>query len=383
MRDRADVVVIGGGILGLSIAYHLAKEQGTTDVTVVERSYLCSGASGRNGGGVRAQWSTLENVRLMQESVRLFRDFARETGINVWFRQGGYLFLARSDERVRGLEESVELQREAGLSTRLLSPDEARSIVPELSVDGVVAASFHPEDGVVFPWPLVWGYAEAARRLGVEIATFTDVVGIRTTGKRIDSVVTSRGELRTRRVVVACGAWSPRVAALAGVELPNRPRRHEICVTEPLGPWLAPLVADLDTGLYFSQSMRGEIVGGISGDDVDVDPDDPRSSIEFLGRYARALTEVCPRLGAVSVLRQWAGFYDVTPDHAPIVGTVDEVDELWQASGFIGHGFMMAPAVGRRIARAMASGVVEPPLDRFRLSRFRDGETLRESMIIG
>src|SRR5580704_18023609 len=188
MRDRAEIVVVGAGIMGLAIAYHLAR-LGMTDIVVLDRSYLCSGASGRNGGGVRAQWSSEANIRLMQESVQMCRDFAFQMKINVWFRQGGYLFLARNEDKRRALEASVKLQNENGLPTRMLSPVEARSIVPELDTDGVVAASYNSEDGVVFPWPFVWGFAQTARKLGVQVRTFTDVVGFRSHGQRIDGVV--------------------------------------------------------------------------------------------------------------------------------------------------------------------------------------------------
>ena len=268
MRDHAEVVVIGAGIMGLSIAYHLAR-LGVRDVTVVDKSYLCGGASGRNGGGIRAQWSSEANVRLMQESIRMCQDFASEFKINVWLRQGGYLFLARSEERRRALEESCKLQRECGLSTRMLSAREAQKLVPELSIDGLVAATFNPDDGVVFPWPFVWGFAQAAMKLGVEVATFTEVAGIALRGTTIEGVrvrTKSGAEqlIRTNKVVNAAGAWAPEIAKLVGVELPNKPHRHEICSTEPLKPWLKPLVADLGNGLYFSQSTRGEIVGGIS-----------------------------------------------------------------------------------------------------------------------
>jgi len=155
MSDEADIVVVGAGIMGLAVAYHLAR-LGTKRVVVLDESYLCGGASGRNGGGVRAQWSSETNVRLMQESIRLCRDFASEMKINVWFRQGGYLFLARTTAMQRSLEQSVRLQNECGLGTRMFSPFEARRIVPELDTDGVLAASYNPDDGVVFPWPFVW-----------------------------------------------------------------------------------------------------------------------------------------------------------------------------------------------------------------------------------
>ena len=382
MRDKAEVVIVGAGIMGLSIAYNLAKNHGITDVVVVEQSYLCGGASGRNGGGVRAQFGSEENIRLMQESIRICRDFAREMKINIWFRQGGYLFLVRSEEGRRTLEKSVAVQNGCGLDTRMLTPREAQRIVPELDLEGVVAASYNPDDGVVFPWPFVWGYANGAARLGVEIATFTKVQGFRTTGRRIDAVITDKGEIATHRVVNAAGAWSPEIARMLGVELPNHPHRHEICSTEPLKFWLKPLVADLSNGLYFSQSMRGEIVGGIGNDDVPPGLD-MGSSTEFLALYSRALLGTCPLLGSVKVLRQWAGCYDLTPDANPIVGEVDDIDDFYQASGFMGHGFMMAPVMGRVLAQHLADGTETPMFERWNLRRFKEGRLLSEAMIIG
>jgi len=382
MREQADIVIVGAGIMGLAIAYNLAKNHGVTNVVVVDRTYLCGGASGRNGGGVRAQFSSEENIRLMQESIRICRDFAAELKINIWFRQGGYLFLVRNEAGRRMLEKSVAVQNGCGLGTRMLTAREAQKVVPELDPSGIVAASWNPEDGVVFPWPFVWGYADGAAKLGVEIETFTDVVGFETTGARIDAVVTSKGTIRTHRVVNAAGAWSPEVARLLGVELPNRPHRHEICSTEPLKPWLAPLVADLSNGLYFSQSTRGEIVGGISNEDVPPGINQ-ESSHRFLALYGRALCTTCPILGSVKVLRQWAGCYDLTPDANPIVGQVDGIDDFYQASGFMGHGFMMAPVMGRLLAQHIADGTDLPMFERWNLRRFKEGRFLSESMIIG
>jgi sarcosine oxidase subunit beta len=387
VREKAEIVIIGAGIMGLAIAYHLAR-RGVTDVLVVDRSYLCGGASGRNGGGVRAQWSSEANVRLMQESIRLCREFATEMKINVWFRQGGYLFLARTEEKRSALEKSVALQNDLGLPTRMLSPKEARKLVPELDTDGVVAASYNADDGVVFPWPFVWGFAQAARKLGVEVATFTDVVGFDTTGSRIDAVRLrnisdgATSTVRTHVVVNAAGAWAPEIALMLGVVLPNKPHRHEICSSEPLKPWLKPLVADLTDGLYFSQSTRGEIVGGIGQERVPegINQD---SSFAFLGRYARSLLRTCPVLGGVKVLRQWAGCYDVTPDQNPIVGPVDEIEGFYQASGFVGHGFMMAPVVGKLIAQHIVDRTPLPMFERWNLRRFKEGKLLSEAMIIG
>jgi sarcosine oxidase subunit beta len=322
----------------------------------------------------------------MQESIRMCRDFAAEFKINVWFRQGGYLFLVRTEEKRRALEKSVALQNELGLPTRMLAPKEARTIVPELDISGLVATSYNPDDGVVFPWPFVWGFAQGARKLGVSVATFTDVVGFDTRGARIEGVrvrsAAGEATIRTNKVVNAAGAWSPEIAKMLGVQLPNKPHRHEICSTEPLKPWLKPLVADLTDGLYFSQSTRGEIVGGIGQERVPAGLNQD-SSFAFLGLYARSLTRACPVLGDVKVLRQWAGCYDITPDANPIVGPVDEVEHFYQASGFMGHGFMMAPVVGKRIAQYIVEEKPPPMFERWNLRRFKEGKLLSEAMIIG
>jgi sarcosine oxidase subunit beta len=329
----------------------------------------------------------------MLESIQMCREFAAKMKINVWFRQGGYLFLARSLAMRERLEKSVALQNECGLPTRMLSAEEARRLVPELDTSGIDAASYNPDDGVVFPWPFVWGYAQAACKRGVEVVTWQEVVGFETTGSRIDGVrlrvcgppgVRPSGEatIRTHKVVNAAGAWSPLIAKMLGVLLPNKPRRHEICSTEPLKPWLKPLVADLGDGLYFSQSTRGEIVGGV-GNEYVAPGLDALSSHAFLGKYARSLVRTCPVLAGEKVLRQWAGCYDLTPDANPIVGRVDELDDFYQASGFMGHGFMMAPVVGKLLAELIAEGSSVPVLEPWRLRRFKEGRLLDEGMILG
>jgi len=378
---RASVVIIGGGIMGLALAWNLAR-RGQKDVLVLEEGYLCSGASGRNGGGVRAQWSTPTNVRLAKRSIELCRSFAREHGINVWFRQGGYLFLA-SDETIAGrLERATQLHNSLGVPTRMLSPGGAKEIVPQLDGGRFVAAAFNPDDGVVFPWAFLWGYAQHARKLGVRIETFTKVTGIDTAGGRVIGVQTDRGAVKCDVLVNASGAWSPGIARLAGVELPNQPHRHEICSTEPLKPWLGPLVSVLGNGLYFSQSMRGEIVGGMG------DPNEPAglemgSTLRFLARYSRAITDCIPQLRDVKVIRQWAGCYDHTPDNNPILGETPGLPNFLQVNGFVGHGFMMAPAVTELMATWMTGGLKDEIFDRFTLDRFISGQLIHEDFIIG
>ncbi len=381
IKSKAKIVIIGGGIMGLALAWNLA-ELGETDVVVIEKGYLCAGASGRNGGGIRAQWGTPTLINLAQRSIELMKRFARDMGINVWFRQGGYLFLAKSDEVVKKIERGAALHNKHGVPTQILTPDAAREVVPQLTMTGVKAAAWNPKDAVIFPWPFMWGYAQQAQKRGVQVETFTDVQGFELRSGKITKVLTDRGEIACETVVLAAGAWSPEIAKLAGVRLPNEPHRHEICSSEPLKPFLGPLVSVLDSGLYFSQSMRGEIVGGMG------DPREPigmnlKSTSRFLTRYAQALTEQLPQAGRVKVLRQWSGPYDVTPDNSPILGRTPQLPNLLQMSGFVGHGFMMAPAVAERMARWMATGESDELFERFTLSRFAEGRMEREDFIIG
>jgi sarcosine oxidase subunit beta len=380
MKNKAEIVVIGGGIVGLSTAYNLTL-RGVRDLVVLEQGYLASGASGRNGGGIRQQWATEVNVRLMQQSVAICKRFAKELGVNVWFRQGGYLFLARTAREQEALERNTALQNSCDVPTRMLSPQEALAIVPELNLDGIVAAAYNPSDGVLFPWPFLWGYAQGATRNGAEIHTFTQVTALERRGDGY-LVRTTRGDITCGRVIVAAGAWSPRILRLIGVELPNHPVKHEILVSEPLKPFLRPMVSVLQTGLYFSQSMRGEIVGGITMRKEEHTLDFG-SSLEFLNEMARAVCELVPRLGELKVLRQWAGPYDVTPDGNPILGEPEGRPGLFLNCGFMGHGFMMAPIVGKLYAEWLTGGEQHELFKKCTLGRFTSGGVEKETFIIG
>jgi sarcosine oxidase subunit beta len=368
--------------MGLSIAYNLAR-RGLTDVLVLERGYLAEGASGRNGGGVRAQWSSELNIRLMQRSVELCREFAVELGVNVWFRQGGYLFLARTPDELARFARNAALQNRHGVRTRIVSPDEAAQLVPQLDRRRLAGAAYNPDDGIVFPWPFLWGYARRAAELGVTIATHTPVVGIDAPGRGF-VVHTARGPVHARRVVNACGAWSPAIAAMVGVSLPTWPVRHEICSSEPLKPFLGPMVSEPATGLYFSQSMRGEIVGGISwaGHGHGARAADPSaamgSSLAFLATYARRLLRVAPGLADVKVLRQWAGPYDESPDGSPLLGAPAAVPEFYLAGGFVGRGFMMAPVIGELYGAWLTGGAPHEAFARWHVDRFASGVVRRE-----
>jgi sarcosine oxidase subunit beta len=281
---------------------------------------------------------------------------------------------------VKRLEKNIGLQNRCGVATRMLSPDAAREIVPELDLTGIVGASYNPTDGILFPWPFLWGYARQAVAMGVKVFTHTPVHAIdRSEGAGPGfTVQTARGAIRARRVINACGSWSPAVGKMLGVDIPTWPIRHEICSSEPLKPFLKPMVSELSSGLYCSQSMRGEIVGGVTvpghGSTYAMG-----STLEFLATYARRLTRLMPVLGDVKILRQWAGPYDQSPDGNPILGTAPEVPDFFMACGFVGHGFMMAPIVGKLYADWLTGGERHELFERYTLARFRgDGAASHE-----
>ena len=367
LPDGAEIAIVGAGVVGLSIAYNLAR-RGQKDIVIIERGYLAEGASGRNGGGIRQQWSTESNISLMQRSVELCRQFAHDMGVNIWFRPGGYLFLARTDAEVARLEKNASLQKRLGLSTRMLTPREAGGIVTEMATAGILAASYNGEDGILFPWPFLWGYANRATELGASLFTHTAVTGIDVEGDGY-RLHTARGSMRAERIINACGAWSPELAAMVGIELPTRPIRHEICSSEPLKPFLGPMVSELSSGLYFSQSMRGEIVGGVSLG-AEEPTLDMRARLKFLARYARRLVALMPILGDIKVLRQWAGPYDASPDGNPILGAPLARPGFYLACGFVGHGFMMAPVIGELYSDLLLGGAPHPIFAKYRLERF-------------
>jgi sarcosine oxidase, subunit beta len=379
LRPEAEIAIIGGGIMGLATAYQLAA-LGCTDVVVLEGQHLAWGASGRNGGGVRQQWSTELNIRLMQEALEICRGFAQELGVNIWMRQGGYLFLARSQEQLERMRKAIQLQNACDVPTRLLDMAEARRIVPELDDGPFAGACYNPTDAIVFPWPFLWGYARAAARRGVEIHTHTRVTAI-TPQSGGFVLTTSKGELRAQRVLNAAGAWSGEVARLVGLQLPTWPVRHEILSTEPLKPFLKPMVSVLDSGLYFSQSLRGEVVGGITLHEPRATTVQLGSRLEFLEAMAGGLLEVMPRLGHLKVVRQWAGPYDLSPDGAPLVGEVPSVPGLFLCCGFVGHGFMMAPVVSRYYARHLTGRETHPFFQAWRPDRVFAGPVDHEMNI--
>ena len=345
-------VIVGGGVVGLYTAHHLARA-GAGPVLVVDRGYLSSGASGRNGGGVRQQWETRATVRLAREAVDAYRRFGRDFGFNIWFRQSGYLFLAETPAELGRLRAVHDLVRSEGLPSEILDPDGVSAHLDGVAPNAVIGGTYLGSDGTLFPFPAIWGLYEAVRSAGVDVALGVEAVGVDVANGRVAGVRTSDGPVAAPVVVNAAGGWSGDFSRRAGLEVPNVATRHEILATEPLKPFLDPMVVRVSDGLYFSQTMRGELVGGLTLPHPPGTAAGMPSSPRFLGAMASALVRLLPRLASVGVLRAWSGFYDDTPDGLPMIGEDPRLPGFVHANGFGGHGFMLAPATSRRVARVV------------------------------
>lgn len=381
MIEKADVVIIGGGINGCSLAYELSKKG--KDVVVLEKNYLASGATGRCGAGIRQQWSTKENAILAIKSVKKFECLADELEADIGLRQGGYLIAIHDEEEMKQAEKNVKMQRSLGLEVEILDEQGIKEVVPILDVKGMdaIAATFCPTDGHADPFKTTYAYANAAMKKGAKIYRFTEVKDILTKDKKIVGVKTNRGEIKTSIVVNAAGAWSKEIAKMVGIELPNMPYRKEILVTERMKHIFDAMVISFKDGIYFSQQEEGQILGGIPS------PEEKPGyhtmpTFSFLRHMAKTLTRYSPVLKHINVIRQWTGFYDVTPDARPILGEVD-VEGFIQCNGFSGHGFMLAPMVAQLLAELIVDGKTSLPIKNLLLERFKKMKIERERSVVG
>ncbi|MFG3009016.1 NAD(P)/FAD-dependent oxidoreductase [Streptomyces cinerochromogenes] len=348
MNLRAEVVIVGGGVMGTSIAWHLARA-GVRDVVLVERDELAAGSTSKAAGGVRAQFSDELNIRLGARSLEAFARFEEEVGQDIGLHRTGYLFLLSAPEQVASFETGVRLQNSLGVPSRLITPEEARRLSPLIRTDGLLAAAYSPDDGHCTPEAVVHGYARAARAHGARILRHTEVTGIELHGDTITAVSTTLGRIETGTVVCAAGAWSRAVGAMAGVDLPVRPLRRQIAVTEPVPglPPALPMTIDFTTSLYFHREGPGLLLGMSDPDERPGFATDTHD--RWIPRLAEAMGRRAPALLELRRTGGWAGLYENTPDHNALIGEAPSVSRFLYATGFSGHGFLQGPAVGEVI----------------------------------
>jgi sarcosine oxidase, subunit beta len=369
----AAVVVIGGGVVGCSIAYHLAR-RGERDVIVLERDAVGAGTTSKAAGGIRAQFSTEAEIRFSLEALRVFEQFREEFGVDIGFTRIGYLFLVSDEEDRRGFEKRMALQRSLGVDVRLITPDEAGKLVPALRVDDLVAAVWGPEDGLAGPAEVTSGFARRGRDLGARIVEGVDVTGIDVVDGHVRGVRTSVGPIATSVVVNAAGPFAARVGRLAGLDLPVLPRRRHIFFTEPFPaiPGPVPLTTDRATGFYFRKEMEQVLMsaGDVQdvGDDLSASMD--RSMVEEA--VQKAIHRV-PILEHARIAGGWAGLRPLTPDDHAIIGWAPGLEGLFLAVGFGGHGFQHSPATGRHVADWLLDGTPSMDLSLFDPGRFARG----------
>ncbi len=372
---KVNLLIIGAGISGVSIAYNLAKK-GLKGIHVIDKGYFTSGATGRCGAGVRMQWATEMNCLLAKKSIEFFENAAQilEYQGNLEFKQEGYLMLATTEAEERQFDLNVKLQNRLGIPSKRLSKEEALKIVPHLNPDAFLSATFCQKDGHLNPFKMTEAYFLAAQKLGVTFSFFEEALTIEKEGNKITKVITNKATYETNQVVNAAGAFAKEIGAMVGVEIPIYAENHEILATEPVEKMQGPMVMSFSKNIYCQQVPHGAFLMGRSN------PNQPHnhsveSSWEFLDEMAKTAVHIMPILGKLRVVRQWGGSYDMSPDRQPILSGCDEVEGFYIVTGFSGHGFMLAPMTGILMSELILNEKPSMDMSSLHLNRFKDMDT--------
>jgi len=384
--QTADVVIIGAGIVGSSIAYHLT-ESGCRDVLLIEReSAQGKGSTGKSMGGVRAQFSTPVSIQMSLYSIPFYASFEDRLGHPCDYRPQGYLFCASTDQQMAYLRTNYALQVKMGLkNVQLMAGDEIRDMFPQLRVDDIIGGSFCSSDGFIDPYSAMNGFMAWAADQGAALWKNTAVTALKQDATGIASVETTRGPVATRKVINCAGAWAAGVAALAGVDLPVEPLRRMLVPSEPFDefPHTAPMIIDMSTGFHFRPEARGFLLAWNDPEET------PGFKMDFDAAFVeKILTRAADRVPCFANLpvnpkRAWAGLYEMTPDHHPILGETPEVPGFFLANGFSGHGVMHAPATGKILSDLVLTGktnLIEASL--LSLSRFAEDRLIHETAVL-
>jgi sarcosine oxidase subunit beta len=379
MEKTADIVIIGGGIIGVSIAYYLGKT-GAKNVILFEKDLIAAGSTGLCAGGIRRQWSTEVNMRFAMRSFETFQNFEEEFGSSPEFHQIGYLFLARDEEELESFKKNIELQNRFGVPSKPLTREEVKNEWPFVNLEDVFGGAFCETDGYAGPNEVTHAMARGARRHGIKIFEKTEVISIEVARDRIVSVTTRDGRVETRTVVNAAGPYAANVGKLAGVEIPVNPIRRQLFVTDPFGkiPSSVPLTIDHKQNFYFRREGECVLLSG---------PQDEKPSFNLTTDFD-AMVETAEKathrvlvFEEANIARGWAGLYEISPDNHAILGKVPEVEGFILAVGFSGHGFQHGPAAGMTIAELIWNGKSESiDITPLALTRFKEGKAIKESM---
>ena len=379
MPKTAEVVIVGGGINGCSIAYHLAR-RGIRNVVLVEKGHIASGPTGRSSGVVRQHYTTETLSAMARDSVRVFEHFEEEIGGDAGFVQCGVVFLA-SSENAAVLASSVEMHQRIGIRESMLSRDELKAMDPQLFHEDVASGAYDQDGGYADPTLAANGFADAARRLGVEIVQRTTVTSLRVEGGKIAGVRTDKGDIASATVVDAAGPWGSKIAAEVGVEIPITVTRHPVVVMQRPLAWRnpTPVWGDLISGWYFKPDggNTGIMVGSVRDDHRSVDPDshEDTPTHDEIDAASSAIVRRFPVMEEGTARKGWAGVYDVTPDSQPVIDRIEHVAGFFCAFGFSGHGFKIGPAVGQIVTDLVVDGHCRSyDISIFRYDRFKRGD---------
>lgn len=369
-RFNAKIIIIGGGIMGVSTAYFLAK-RGQRDVILLERDLLAQASTGLCVGGIRQQFSHPANILLSQETIRQLRGFEREFHTKIDFHQTGYLFLTKEQPTWEAFGACVKIQHQYGVPVEVLSPEEVKHRWPYLEVENLKGGIFGPEDGYVDPYDVTMAIANKTRKMGISILERTEVTDIFLENGRITGVETSQGPISSKIIVNAAGAWGGEIARMAGIELPVQPYRRQVFITKAFNaiPRPVPMIIDMDTQFY----IRGYAPGILMGmTDLDELPSfHTHVDRSFMEQVTAAALERVPVLKQAEILRGWGGLYAMTPDENPIIGEIPGIKGFFCATGFSGHGFQHGPAVGRILSELILDRNTSFNISPFNYDRFK------------
>ncbi|PAT01441.1 FAD-dependent oxidoreductase [Candidatus Izimaplasma bacterium ZiA1] len=380
---KANIVIIGSGISGVSIAYNLAKK-GVKDIVVVDKSYISSGSTGRCGAGVRQQWGTLMNCKLAKSSIDFFEKAQKilKYHRDIEFKQEGYLIVAEDDEEFNQFKKNVKLQNSVGIPSIQISKDEAKKIVPHLNLDVIHSATYCKTDGHLNPFLMTDAYYVAAKKLGVKFYFYEEVKEIIVSNKKIQKVITDKHEFYTHKVVNAAGGFAKEVGDLVGIDIPVYSENHEILVTEPIEKIQGPMVISFKKNIYCQQVPHGAFIMGRSDKSVEKNHD-ISSTWKFLDEMSKTAVELLPLIGELRVIRQWGGSYNVSPDRQPIISDTKELAGYYMAVGFSGHGFMFAPMTGLLLSEMILNEPTSIDITDLHIDRFEsENKTNYEQSVV-